>query len=116
MSESTGRPQDQGRRHRRVGAPEPETVALLGRYQVAMRTELEAILSDLQGVPQPDGLHGPVPPKRPSLADRDKLWGLAIRLARELGQAVDPGPPPDPGGDRLAAARSARPRGRVDYG
>ena len=76
-----------------------------------MRTELRACLVELRGVDPPPGL-GMVPtkPKRPPLADRARLWELAIRLGRELGTEVDATP------DRTTPAPGRRRVGRVDYG
>jgi len=114
MSEPSGdRPQDAGRRHRRRGNPSPETAALLTAYQSAMRDELRAVLAELRGTPEPAGLMPDVVPalKRPSLADRMRLWDLAIKLGRELGTAIDAAPPEADG-----PAPAPRARRRVDYG
>lgn len=122
MADEAGRPQDQGRRHRRGGAPSAETTSLLADYQAAMRTELRALLDDLRGhVPDP-GLHllddaiarGDVAERiRPALKERVPMWDLAIKLGRELGTEVD-------GSPATAAAQppATRPRRRArpDFG
>jgi hypothetical protein len=111
-----GRPQDQGRTHRARGRPSAETVSLLERYQASMRDELAGVLVELEGkipaaglldegLPRPD-------PVRPSLADRARLWDLAIKLGRELGSSIDPTPPAPASSPRARRARSAR----VDFG
>lgn len=106
------RPQDVGRRHVRRPRRGDADRALVERYQAAMRRELEDCLTELEGTPQPDGLHGPVPPKRPDVAGRSRIWDLAMKLGRELGAAIDPDPLPD--GPPAPAKRKVR--GRVDYG
>jgi len=104
------RPQDAGRSHKRRGAPSPETAALLTRYQAAMRDDLAALLEDL--APKvPHGLLADAPAERPNLADRTRLWDLAIKLGKELGSAIDA----DPVSLEPAIPRP-RARGRVDYG
>ena len=110
------RAQDQGRRHRRKGTPATATASLLTRYQDAMRTELGSLLDEIAGEPMPPGLldEGKVPPvKRPAVAERARLWDLAIKIGRELGTEVDSRPPEDQG----AAPAAPRPRRRrVDFG
>jgi hypothetical protein len=105
------RPQDQGRRHRRKGAPSAATLSLLGDYQDAMRAELRAVLAELQPTPPAPGL-GLVKeaPKRPPLRDRAGLWDLAIKLGRELGSEIDPAPPP------VVVGPSKPRRAKVDFG
>lgn len=112
-AEATGRPQDQGRPHRARGKPSPATSTLLARYHAAMRSELEATLVEIAGATVVGLLETEV--KRPPLADRMKLWDLAIKLGRELGTEVDPGPLP---GDPAPAAKRSGGirRGRVDFG
>jgi hypothetical protein len=105
------RPQDVGRRHRRKAAPGAATTALLDRYQEALRAELAWILDVLK--PQ-DGLVGTAV-REGSVAERTRRWDLAMKIARELGGEIDPGPDPgaaDPLGDTRPPAR----RGKVDYG
>lgn len=114
-----GRPQDQDRRHRKAGSPSPETASLLADYQAAMRTELRAVLTELEGVAAPTGLLDTEfttaeVRTRPSLADRMKLWDLGIKLGRELGTEVDPGPLP--GAAPAVPPSGPRRRTRVDYG
>lgn len=75
-----------------------------------MRAELRGILEELKGTPQPEGLDGSTPPpRRPSLADRSRLWDLAVKLGRELGAEVDVPAPVSPE-ERPRRAR------RVDFG
>lgn len=113
MSEDTDRPQDAGRRHRRKSAEAGPNAALVERYQARMRAELSDLLTDLDPVPQPDGLVGPVPAVRPDLKQRAAIWDLAIKLGRELGSAIDPeGVAPVVRGPSPARRR----RGPVDYG
>ena len=113
------RPQDAGRRHRRVGRPSAATLTLLEEYQAAMREELRATLVEVRGQPVAPGLlddvmaGGGVTVVRPTLADRTRLWDLAIKLGRELGAEVDVGPPAPPVRARPAGGPK---RGRVDYG
>jgi hypothetical protein len=108
------RPQDQGRRHRRKGAPSAATLSLLGDYQDAMRGELRDVLTELAGSPAPAGLLDDAGAKRvtvrPPISDRMKLWDLAIKLGRELGSEIDPPAPP------TVVGPSKPRRARVDYG
>lgn len=117
MAEATDRPQDVGRRHRRKAEPSGATSTLLARYQVAMRSELGALLDELTPAPAAPGL-GLVPTeaKRLSIADRSRRWDLAIKLGRELAAEIDPPAPEE--GDAADPAAPAKPRrrGRVDYG
>jgi hypothetical protein len=116
MPADAGRPQDQGRRHTRKGAPSTATSTLLGEYQAAMRAELRAVLGELQGSGGEQlGLDGQPIIKRPALEARVRLWDLAIKLGRELGTEVDVTPAP---ADQAAAVAELRPRrrGRVAYG
>jgi hypothetical protein len=107
------RPQDEGRVHRRKGAPSAATLSLLADYQDAMRTELRAVLDELAGQPAPAGLL-PDAAKvrvRPSIGDRMKLWDLGIKLGRELGSEIDPPTPPV-----VQGPGRARRSPKVDYG
>jgi hypothetical protein len=116
MTAEGGRPQDQGRTHRRRGRHSPETTALLGDYQAAMRAELRAVLGELEGVDPPPGLDldgKPPERQRPKLDVRMKLWDLAIKVGRELGAAIDADPPATDGKPQTTPKRS---RARVDYG
>jgi hypothetical protein len=115
VTDAPGREQDQGRRHRRKGAPSPETASLLAEYQAAMRAELRATLVELRGKLPPPGLDltgAPPVAERPSLNDRGKLWDLAIKLATQLGTEVDPAPARTAEGPRPRPRRAAR----IDYG
>lgn len=109
-----GRPQDEGRRHRRKGAPSAATRALLGAYQGAMRDELRDTLAELRPAPTTNVL-GETTTMRPALVDRLRLWDLAIKLGRELGTEIDPGPSPSDVA-RTGPSRPRAGRGRVDYG
>jgi hypothetical protein len=115
--EETGRPQDQGRRHRRKPPAELVVGDRRRRYVEAMRAELDATLEELAGTPSPAGLL-PDAGKvriRPTLGDRDRLVTLAAKIARELAEELDDAPPPDP----AARARSSGPtraRRRLDFG
>lgn len=115
MADDVGRAQDQGRRHRRAGKPSPETSTLLAEYQAAMRAELRTLLADLGGrVPAPGLLDEPGQSPaavRPALKERIPMWDLAIKLGRELGTEVDPGPAPE-----VEPAPRSRRRGRIDFG
>jgi hypothetical protein len=109
----SARPQDAGRQHRRKGAPSAATASLLARYHEAMRGDLGDILRELEPAPAEDaglGLDGAPLIKRPPVKDRAALWDLAIKLGRELGTEIDPGPV----ADVTAAPRSRR--RRADFG
>jgi hypothetical protein len=79
-----------------------------------MRDELRDLLRELKGTAAPPGLLDTSEVvTRPSLADRMRLWDLAIKVGRELGTevdgsaATDQAPPPAP---------RKRSRARIDYG
>lgn len=112
MTEEAGRPQDQERRHRAKGRPSTETRRLLAQYQAAMRDELRALLAEIEPRPPAAGL-GLVndQPKRLPVADRARLWDLAIKLGRELGSEIDP----TPLASEAPARRAPRSR-RIDFG
>lgn len=117
MDADPGRPQDAGRRHRRTGRPSAETTALLSRYQAAMRAALASLLDGLEPPPPSgqqllDGTPAPVPGL--SVKDAAPRWDLAIKLARELGAAIDPAPPLGGAAGPAPARRPAR--RKVDYG
>src|SRR6187431_3140000 len=97
MRETEGaRPQDLNRsRSGRIGAPSPETAAILERYHAAMRRELGRVL---------DGLAQPVSEEPEK---RAKRWDLAIKLGCELG-ARDHREPEDPAPTQAARARAPR--------
>ena len=107
------RPQDVGRSHSRKRKGGAADQALVTRYYASMRSWLTMLLDTLEGEPQPDGLHGPVPRKMPSTTEAGRLWDLATKLARELGAELiagpDDAPPPAP-------ARTAPRARRADYG
>jgi hypothetical protein len=79
MPEESDRPQDAGRRHARRGIPSAESLELLERYRTALRDELGETLTELR----------PAKGARPALAQRLKLWDLALKLARELAAGSD---------------------------
>jgi hypothetical protein len=54
-----------------------------------------------------------IPPKRPDLATRSKIWDLAIKLGRELGARIVPDPESASG--PMPAVRRVSSR-RIDYG
>ena len=148
MTDDAGgdRPQDVGRKHRRVrqvaGRPLTDAERLelldaspLDAYRSALASaawlygadELAAVLlrdvlEELTPPPPVAGLVGPITPARIPLADRLKLWALALQLAGELGLTADsrrrigleltPPPPAKPGPPRSTGPRSKR----VDYG
>lgn len=72
------RPQDQGRRHRRKGAPSPATASLLAEWHTVLRAEMRQVVDAMAHGPFDD----PV---------RDKLIDRGIKVARELGTEVDAG-------------------------
>lgn len=75
-----------------------------------MRDEVRQLLDELEPVPQDQGLGlVAVKPKRPDLAQRSKIWDLAIKLGRELGSSIDVAPA------TTALPRARRPR-KVDFG
>lgn len=109
----TSRPQDVGRSRRRKGAPSAATSSLLEAYQSAMRDELRDVLAELRGIEaEPGLLDVPAAIKRPSLADRSRLWDLGIKLGRELASAIDA----PPASDTPAISGPGGRRRRPDYG
>jgi len=86
VSEESARPQDLGRAHRRTRpGMAPETAEVLERYRGAMRAELGDCLIELRPEREQLTLTGGAERIRPALAERVKLWDLAIKLGRELG-------------------------------
>jgi hypothetical protein len=103
MAEESDRPQDAARppARKRRGIPSAESLALLERYRMALRAELGETLTELR--PDP-------PAAKPGLADRLRLWDLALKLARELAAGSDvPGPAPSAAPER-GATRGQAPR------
>lgn len=94
MSDPEGaRPQDLGRPHRSTrGAPAPATVEVLERYRAAMRDELGEVLVELRPDLEQLTVDGSGRRLKPALAERLRLWELAIKLGRELAA---PGAEPD---------------------
>jgi hypothetical protein len=114
MSDATDRPQDADRPHRRTrGAPAPETLELLERYRQAMSDELGDVLIELRPNMAQLTLGGGAERVRPPLAERLRLWDLAIKLGRELAGAPTEGglPPaiPPPGASSGSRSRSSAP-------
>lgn len=108
------RPQDVGRRRTKRGHPSAATLSLLADYQDAMRAELRALLVDLTPKAPPPNLELVAEPaKRPDLAERARMWDLAIKLGRELGTEIDPGPLTPAGPAKERAPRRSR---KVDFG
>lgn len=102
------RPQDVGRSHaRRRAAPDAATAAMLDRYRAAMLDELGDTLDELRPGREQLTLDGGAQRIRPQLADRVKLWDLAIKLGRELAAAPDE-LPPEPGDTAAVPARRSR--------
>lgn len=111
------RPQDVGRVHAKGRpTPTPATAALLDSYRDAMRGELADTLAELRPDREQLTLDGGAERMRPALAERLKLWDLAIKLGRELANGDDPGAwtpgPPEPparpkGPPRLTKAQRA---------
>jgi len=90
MSDTTDRLQDVGRPHKRaVGTPAPATVAVLERYREAMRIELGELLEEIRPPASQLTLGGSEERIKPPLAERVKLWDLAIKIGRELDGAVE---------------------------
>jgi len=95
------RPQDELRPHRRArSAPAPEVAAVLERYRGAMIAELGDTLDELRPDREQLTLTGGSERMRPALAERLKLWDLAVKLGRELAGAEVA--PPAPGGTALS--------------
>lgn len=98
---SEDRPQDVGRSHhgRRRSEPAPATAEVLERYRTAMRDELGELLEELRPAREQLTMLGAPERLKPALAERLKLWDLAIKLGRELGT-----------GEELPAAGAPAPR------
>jgi hypothetical protein len=114
-ADGPGRPQDQARRHRRVGTPSSATTTLLAAWQSTLRDELRAIVDALGA--RKSGLIPDLAPEFTIALDdprRDRLVDRGIRVGRELGTEVDPTPAPGQG-PATPATRARRPR-KVDFG
>jgi hypothetical protein len=110
VSEENARPQDVGRSHHRSATtPAPATIEVLERYREAMRAELGDVLEELRPPAAQLTLAGSAERLRPPLAERLKLWDLAIKLGRELA-APAPGGDPDPGAELEAGPAATGPR------
>lgn len=114
MSEETARPQDLGRPHRRTAraGPTPETARVLERYRAAMRAELGDLLGELRPELEQLTIAGGADRIRPAIADRVKLWDLAIKLGRELGAPglAELEEEPAPASTSTSPRRSSTPR------
>ena len=120
MSEEGARPQDVGRPHRRrLGEVSPEVASILERYRGAMRDELGDVLEELRPDKVQTVMIGGDVRLKPALADRLRLWDLAIKLGRELNAPGAEEPPPDlpaPTGRRPARAPRLSARDRKALG
>lgn len=111
MSDATDRPQDAGRAHRRTKAgPSPESDEVLERYRAAMRAELDDVLGEVRPAGAQLTLEGSSERIRPPLADRLKLWDLAIKLGRELANGEDWSEPPPPPPTRTSGRAGGAPK------
>lgn len=84
-----------------------------------MREEVRGLLVELRGKAPPPGLMdvpGGDARIRPALAERTRLWELAVKLGRELGEGIDgeAGTPARDGGPEYAPA--SRRRSRPEFG
>jgi hypothetical protein len=86
------RPQDVCRSHARKRVRGAADTALVERYQEALRTWLDRVVTELGGKPQPDGLLGPVPPNMPTTTEAGKLIELGGKIVAQLGNAIDTAP------------------------
>jgi hypothetical protein len=105
------RPQDVGRVHRRarpVGAPATEEI--LERYRDAMRAELGDVLEELRPPLEQLGMDGTAARIRPALAERLKLWDLAIKIGRELANGEEIAWAGEPAESSNASRSAAPPR------
>jgi hypothetical protein len=118
VSEESARPQDVGRPHRRrLGEVSPEVASILERYRGAMRDELAMLLETLGARKAgllPDVAGELVVP----LAERMRLWDLAIKLGRELAGGPGDASVRDPGAVAIERTdptliRPARPAPRL---
>lgn len=107
------RPQDVGRRHARSA---PNTArngtgdALIERWQRVERETLERVTIRLEGVDKGTGLDGePLPREYPSNAETAALIDLGVKIARDLGSAIDPTPAPV-----VVPPKPRRGRGKLD--
>lgn len=97
------RPQDVGRVHSKRIEVAVETAVLYERYLAAMRLEVAEILGELFPTSGQLTLVGDL--ERPPLDRRATLWGLAVKLGRELAAAPaisEPRETPSPQRDQPA--------------
>jgi hypothetical protein len=84
---------------------------VLELYRAAMREELGEVLEELRPSREQLTMLGDVERLKPALAERLKLWDLAIKLGRELGSGeVDRAAPPGALGAPPIDARTPAPR------
>lgn len=123
-TEDAGRPQDQGRKHRRRGRPSPETRRLLEAWQDTLRAELRAIVAALEATADPGLLPAaPGETAKPAIPledpRRDRFVDRGVKIAKELGASIDADPDPEAGPGGAPATSTPRPRGRrkpIDFG
>lgn len=92
----TGRPQDQGRRHRARAAGSERSQPLLADWYDALRRELRAVVDEL--APAPTGqtrLDGAPDVAGPGAVRRRELVELGSKIVAALGTEVDPPAPPE---------------------
>lgn len=108
-----GRLQDAGRSHKRRRKPSAADQRLLTEWHATLRAELRGIVDALAArqagglLPDADELMVPLEDPR-----RDRLIDRGVKVARELGGAIDESDAPDPEQPKSAPPR----RRRVDYG
>lgn len=107
------RPQDVGRKHAAKGTPATvQDRALIERWQAAERATLERVTIRLEGVDKGMGIgEVPIPREYPSNSETAVLIDLGVKIARDLGSAIDPDPAPsEPPKSRPTAPRRNRKR------
>jgi hypothetical protein len=101
------RPQDVGRSHtkRRRGEADP----LLTRWQKVERDTLSRVVDELEGRDTGTGLDGSqLPREYPSTAATAALIDLGVKIARDLGSAIEPAPVPEAAPSRPKVLRSRK--------
>jgi len=89
------RPQDVGRSHarKRPSASSTANAALIERWQAVERATLERVTVALEGRDNGKGLDGSAMPREyPSNSETAALIDLGVKIARDLGSAIDPHP------------------------
>ena len=111
VSGENDRPQDVGRRHTRRAIVAPATLEVLDRYRAAMRDELGELLIELRPDRVQTVMLGGDVRLKPPIADRIRLWDLAIKLGRELATGgTDEPDAPLPVAPAVSAKRRQAPR------